>query len=106
MGATESGLPWAVLAHYQRIINSESQGDSDVPDSGIYPPGTGGSDGSGSIISAKDSGNGSMADNLARSLKEAMSDQKVKLEITLINDKERKSYNVADNGRITTPMNY
>ena len=48
-----------------------------------------------------------MADNLARSLKEAMSDQKVKLEITLVNDKgEKKSYNVGDNGRITTAMNY
>ncbi|WP_432700736.1 lytic transglycosylase domain-containing protein [Kluyvera cryocrescens] len=106
-GQQNLAYPGAVLAHYQRIINSESQGDSGVPDSGIYPPGTGGSDGSGSIISARDSGNGSMADNLARSLKEAMSDQKVKLEITLVNDKgEKKSYNVADNGRITTPMNY
>lgn len=106
-GQQNRAYPGAVLAHYQRIINSESQGDSGVSESGIYPPGTGGSGGSGSIISARDSGNGSMADNLARSLKEAMSDQKFKLEITLVNDKgEKKSYNVADNGRITTPMNY
>lgn len=106
-GQQNRAYPGAVLAHYQRIINSESQGDSGVSESGIYPPGTDGSGGSGSIISARDSGNGSMADNLARSLKEAMSDQKVKLEITLVNDKgEKKSYNVADNGRITTPMNY
>ncbi|WP_230127132.1 lytic transglycosylase domain-containing protein [Citrobacter freundii] len=150
-GQQNQAYPGAVLAHYQRIINSESQGDSGVSDSGIYPPATGGSDGSGSIISAKDSGiyppatggsdgsgsiisakdsgiyppatggsdgsgsiisakdsgNGAMADNLARSLKEAMSDQKFKLEITLVNDKgEKKSYNVANNGRITTPMNY
>ncbi|EDQ9400013.1 lytic transglycosylase domain-containing protein [Salmonella enterica] len=106
-GPQNRAYPGAVLAHYQRIINSESQGDSGVSDSGIYPPATGGSDGSGSIISAKDSGNGAMADNPARSLKEAMSDQKFKLEITLVNDKgEKKSYNVADNGRITTTMNY
>ncbi|HAT2288152.1 TPA: hypothetical protein I8190_005000 [Citrobacter freundii] len=48
-----------------------------------------------------------LSDNLARSLKEAMSDQTLKLEITMVNDKgERKTYNVANNGRITTPMNY
>lgn len=50
---------------------------------------------------------GTLSDNLARSLKEAMSDQTLKLEITMVNDKgERKTYNVANNGRITTPMNY
>ncbi|ELV3681406.1 hypothetical protein P5767_003844 [Citrobacter freundii] len=48
-----------------------------------------------------------LGDNLARSLKEAMSDQTLKLEITMVNDKgERKTYNVENNGRITTPMNY
>lgn len=48
-----------------------------------------------------------LSDNLARSLKEAMSDQTLKLEITMVNDKgERKTYNVGNNGRITTPMNY
>lgn len=106
-GRQNQAYPGAVLAHYQSIINSESQNDSGISDAGIYPPSTGGADGSGSIITAKDSGNGQMADNLARSLKEAMSDQKVKLEITLVNDKgEKKSYNVGDNGRITTAMNY
>ncbi|MBJ9157428.1 hypothetical protein I5467_06215 [Citrobacter sp. FDAARGOS_156] len=49
----------------------------------------------------------SLSENLSRSLKEAMSDQTLKLEITMVNDKgERKTYNVANNGRITTPMNY
>ncbi|HBB8280967.1 TPA: lytic transglycosylase domain-containing protein [Escherichia coli] len=106
-GRQNQAYPGAVLAHYQSIINSESQNDSGISDAGIYPPSTGGADGSGSIITAKDSGNGQVADNLARSLKEAMSDQKVKLEITLVNDKgEKKSYNVGDNGRITTAMNY
>ena len=106
-GRQNQAYPGAVLAHYQSIINSESQNDSGISDAGIYPPSTGGADGSGSIITAKDSGNGQVADNLARSLEEAMSDQKVKLEITLVNDKgEKKSYNVGDNGRITTAMNY
>lgn len=48
-----------------------------------------------------------LSDNLARSLKEAMSDQSLKLEITMVNDKgDRKTYNVENNGRITTSMNY
>ena len=106
-GRQNQAYPGAVLAHYQSIINSESKNDGGISDAGIYPPSTGGADGGGSIITAKNSGNGQMADNLARSLKEAMSDQKVKLEITLVNDKgEKKSYNVGNNGRITTPMNY
>ncbi|EPM3638071.1 hypothetical protein ACTLMW_001869 [Enterobacter roggenkampii] len=48
-----------------------------------------------------------LGDNLARSLKEAMSEQSLKLEITMVNDKgERKTYNAENNGRITTAMNY
>ena len=42
-----------------------------------------------------------------KSLKEAMSEQPLKLEITMVNDKgERKIYNAENNGRITTAMNY
>lgn len=106
-GRQNQAYPGAVLAHYQRIINSESQGEGGESDAGVYPQSIGDTDQAGSIISAKNSGNGTMADNLARSLKEAMSDQKVKLEITLVNEKgENKTYNVSDNGRITTAMNY
>lgn len=48
-----------------------------------------------------------LGDNLARSLKEAMSEQSLKLEITMVNDNgERKTYNAENNGRITTAMNY
>ncbi|MBW2791958.1 hypothetical protein KX255_22495, partial [Escherichia coli] len=48
-----------------------------------------------------------LSENLARSFKEAMSDQSLKLEITMVNDKgERKTYNAENNGRITTAMNY
>lgn len=68
-----------------------------------------GSEGSG-ILQPMQNGSRSesaLTDNLARSLKEAMSDQTLKLEITMVNDKgERKTYNVENNGRITTPMNY
>ncbi|HHS9743008.1 TPA: hypothetical protein ACTW90_005492 [Raoultella ornithinolytica] len=62
---------------------------------------------SSSILTASGTGRDSASDNLTRSLKEAMADQKMKLEITLVNDKgEKKTYNVEDNGRITTAMNY
>lgn len=48
-----------------------------------------------------------LGDNLARSLKEAMSEQSLKLEITMVNDNgKRKTYNAENNGRITTAMNY
>ncbi|HBT4315735.1 TPA: hypothetical protein MBS28_003995 [Klebsiella aerogenes] len=50
---------------------------------------------------------GVIADNLARSIKDAMTENPIKLEITMVNDKgEKKTYNVGDNGRITTAMNY
>lgn len=62
-----------------------------------------------SIISAPQgkSNENALSENLARSIKEAMSDQSLKLEITMVNEKgDRKTYNVENNGRITTPMNY
>ncbi|HFW6907664.1 TPA: hypothetical protein ACIC41_002163 [Escherichia coli] len=62
---------------------------------------------SSSILTASGNGRDTVSENLTRSLKEAMADQKMKLEITLVNDKgEKKTYNVEDNGRITTAMNY
>lgn len=49
----------------------------------------------------------SLTENLANSLKDVMTEQKIKLEITMVNDKgEKKTYNVMNNGRITTPINY
>ena len=62
-----------------------------------------------SIISAPQgkSNENALSENLVRSIKEAMSDQSLKLEITMVNEKgDRKTYNVENNGRITTPMNY
>lgn len=62
-----------------------------------------------SILSAPQgkSDENALSENLARSIKEAMSDQSLKLEITMVNEKgDRKTYNVENNGRITTPMNY
>ncbi|QQU53692.1 hypothetical protein [Serratia liquefaciens] len=48
-----------------------------------------------------------LVDNIAHSFKSAMEEQKLKLEITMVNDKgERRLYNVENNGRITTPLPY
>lgn len=62
-----------------------------------------------SILAPTDGGGDTniMADNITRSLTDALSEHPIKLEITMINDKgERKTYNVENNGKITTPMNY
>lgn len=62
-----------------------------------------------SILAPTDGGGDTnvMADNITRSLTDALSEHPLKLEITMINDKgERKTYNVENNGKITTPMNY
>ncbi|HED4077691.1 hypothetical protein [Klebsiella grimontii] len=62
-----------------------------------------------SILAPKKSNSDSNAvtDNLARSLKDAFTEQPLRLEIVMTNDKgERKTYNVENNGKIITPMNY
>lgn len=104
-GKNNQAYPYAVLDHYQQIIKDETRQRDAFPDTPInrQPAGSG-------ILQPMPNGvrsESALTDNLARSLKEAMSDQTLKLEITMVNDKgERKTYNVENNGRITTPMNY
>lgn len=104
-GQENQAYPSAVLGHYQRIINKENNERGVFPESPVNEPSTGSS-----IFQPLQHGprdERTLTDNLARSIKEAMSDQALKLEITMVNDKgERKTYNVENNGRITTPMNY
>lgn len=62
-----------------------------------------------SILTPKKSNSDSntVTDNLARSLKDAFTEQPLRLEIVMTNDKgERKTYNVENNGKIIMPMNY
>ncbi|HGX3348504.1 TPA: hypothetical protein ACNH8U_001101 [Klebsiella pneumoniae] len=48
-----------------------------------------------------------ITENITRSLTDALAEQLLRLEITMINEKgERKTYNVENNGKIITPMNY
>ena len=48
-----------------------------------------------------------ITENITQSLKDVFAEQPIRLEITMTNDKgERKTYNVGNNGKIITPMNY
>jgi hypothetical protein len=70
--------------------------------------GAGGGGRSSSILSPADgdSNVNVITENITRSL-DALAEQPLRLEITMINDKgERKTYNVENNGKIITPMNY
>ncbi|MCJ4450781.1 hypothetical protein [Klebsiella quasipneumoniae] len=71
--------------------------------------GAGGGERSSSILSPADgdSNVNVITENITRSLTDALAEQPLRLEITMINDKgERKTYNVENNGKIITPMNY
>lgn len=71
--------------------------------------GAGGGGRSSSILSPADGDSNVdvITENITRSLTDALAEQPLRLEITMINDKgERKTYNVENNGKIITPMNY
>ncbi len=71
--------------------------------------GAGGGGRSSSILSPADgdSNVNVITENITRSLTDALAEQPLRLEITMINEKgERKTYNVENNGKIITPMNY
>ena len=71
--------------------------------------GVGGGGRSSSILSPADgdSNVNVITENITRSLTDALAEQPLRLEITMINEKgERKTYNVENNGKIITPMNY
>ncbi|WP_407293459.1 hypothetical protein [Klebsiella quasipneumoniae] len=81
------------LTQQRRDIISGAGGGGRPPS--ILSPGEG--DGNVNVIT----------ENISRSLADALAEQPLKLEITMINEKgERKTYNVENNGKITTPMNY
>lgn len=104
-GRENQAYPGAVLGHYQRIINSDSNQDSTFPADQVTDNQTG----SGIIqptMQGETSGK-TLVDNLTQSFKSAMDEQKMKLEITMIDGKgERKEYSSRDGGRITLPMPY
>ncbi|HHD7488906.1 TPA: lytic transglycosylase domain-containing protein [Klebsiella oxytoca] len=89
-GRENAAYPGAVLGHYQNILNG---------DAGAAP--------SGSIIqSAQNTGPVSVND-ITKSFKSAMEDNKLKLEITMVSEKgDRKVFESQNGGRITLPMSY
>ena len=104
-GPQNRAYPGAVLGHYQQILNNEAQSNSIFPTIPVNerPVGTG------IIQPVQPSGEQSQAqtDNLARSFKSVMEEQKMKLEITMVDGKGgRKEFSTQDGGRITLPMAY
>ncbi|MGK3234577.1 transglycosylase SLT domain-containing protein [Klebsiella quasipneumoniae] len=89
-GRENAAYPGAVLGHYQNIING---GDGGNPSGSIIQP-------------AQNTGPVSVND-ITKSFKSAMEDNKLKLEITMVNEKgDRKVFESENGGRITLPMNY
>ncbi|MBC4810889.1 lytic transglycosylase domain-containing protein [Klebsiella quasipneumoniae] len=93
-GSVNAAYPGAVLARYQRLIESDNQGSvNQNPAPGIIQP----SSGAGAVS----------VNDITKSFKSAMEDNKLKLEITMINEKgDRKVFESQNGGRITLPMNY
>lgn len=93
-GRVNAAYPGAVLARYQRLIESDNQGSvNQSPAPGIIQP----SSGAGAVS----------VNDITKSFKSAMEDNKIKLEITMVNEKgDRKVFESQNGGRITLPMNY
>lgn len=93
-GRVNAAYPGAVLARYQRLIESDNQGSvNQSPTPNIIQPSSGAG-----VVSVND---------ITKSFKSAMEDNKLKLEITTINERgDRKVFETQNGGRITLPMNY
>ena len=93
-GRINAAYPGAVLARYQKIIESDNQGGvNQSPTQNIIQPSSGAG-----VVSVND---------ITKSFKSAMEDNKLKLEITTINERgDRKVFETQNGGRITLPMNY
>lgn len=93
-GRVNAAYPDAVLARYQRIIDNDNQSSvNQRPASGIIQP-------------TSETGAVSVND-ITKSFKSVMEDNRMKLEITMVNEKgDRKVFDTQDGGRITLPMSY
>ncbi|HGP4139710.1 TPA: lytic transglycosylase domain-containing protein [Enterobacter roggenkampii] len=130
-GPLNRAYPGAVLGHYQKIINEEPLTRDAIPenhaneqstamgmslpvqpgDESASPDGEVKSKSTGTgIIQPPQPGteqNQALADKLTSSFKSAVEDQKLKLEITMVDSKGgRKEYSTQNGGRITLPMPY
>lgn len=130
-GPQNRAYPGSVLGHYQKIINEEPLTRDAIPenhaneqstamgmnlpvqpgDESASPDGEVKSKSTGTgIIQPPQPGteqNQALADKLTSSFKSAVEDQKLKLEITMVDSKGgRKEYSTQNGGRITLPMPY
>lgn len=96
-GSENAAYPDAVLSHYRRIISGDTGGNQ---------PAINQTGGSGIIQPAQSSGTPSVND-ITKSFKNALDENRIKLEITTVNEKgDRKVFETQNGGRITLPMNY
>lgn len=93
-GRENAAYPGSVLGYYQQIINGDNQENINQRSTpNIIQP----SSGTGAVS----------VNDITKSFKSAMEDNKLKLEITTINEKgDRKVFETQSGGRITLPMNY
>ena len=93
-GRENAAYPGSVLGYYQDIIGGENQENINQRSTpNIIQP----SSGTGAVS----------VNDITKSFKSAMEDNKLKLEITTINEKgDRKVFETQNGGRITLPMNY
>ncbi|EOF4706166.1 lytic transglycosylase domain-containing protein [Klebsiella oxytoca] len=93
-GRENAAYPGSVLGYYQQIINGDNQENINQRSTpNIIQP----SSGTGAVS----------VNDITKSFKSAMEDNKLKLEITTINEKgDRKVFETKSGGRITLPMNY
>ncbi|WP_313063569.1 lytic transglycosylase domain-containing protein [Atlantibacter hermannii] len=130
-GPQNRAYPGAVLGHYQKIINEEALTRDSIPENHANEQSTamgmnlpvqpGGesvspdgevkskSTGTGIILPPQPGAeqNQALADKLTSSFKSAVEDQKMKLEITMVDGKGgRKEFSTQNGGRITLPMPY
>lgn len=96
-GRENAAYPGAVLGYYQDIISGDTGGNP----SGINQ------ERPGSIVQPTSASGSVSVNDITKSFKSAMEDNKLKLEITTINEKgDRKVFETESGGRITLPMNY
>ncbi|EKR9382761.1 lytic transglycosylase domain-containing protein [Raoultella ornithinolytica] len=96
-GSVNAAYPDAVLARYQQIINDTAGGGRGDINKGSNE----------SIIQPSQNAGQVSVSDITKSFKSAMEDNKLKLEITTINEKgDRKVFETQNGGRITLPMSY
>ncbi|WP_411197241.1 lytic transglycosylase domain-containing protein [Klebsiella variicola] len=96
-GRENAAYPGAVLGHYQNIISGDAGGSQSAINQTSV----------GNIIQPAQNSDAPSVNDITKSFKTAMEENRIKLEITTVNEKgDRKVFETQNGGRITLPMNY